>query len=442
MSETTAQQTLDEWIAKDAVAFSLDEPHSFNSAVDRIVSALGDSVELLGFGEALHGGEEILLLRNRLFQRLVENHGYTAITIESSFPRGVAVDDYIGGRGAASYDAVAESGFSHGFGKLEANRELIEWMRVYNADAAHPLKLRFYGFDSPTEMMATDSPRQLLTFALDYLDRVSSPTASTGAPQRRQRVQELLGSDADWENPAAMMDPSKSVGGSAAAISLRIEAEELIGHLHLRRPEFIRSSGRDDYLQALQHALVARQFLNYHATLARATPERMMELLGIRDVIIGDNLVYAAERERGRGKVFAFGHNAHLKRGQMQWQLGPHALAWWPGGAHASEMLRERYAVIGTGVGTSEQNGIVQPQANTLEALLAGAPGPVRFLPTRRGEHLFPNEIQKLNIRSTSPRNSTYFPFTSQSLTDFDALTLLDAVTYTRGGPALPPPQA
>jgi erythromycin esterase len=35
-----------------------------------MIGALDATVELLGFGEALHGGEEILLLRNRLFQRL------------------------------------------------------------------------------------------------------------------------------------------------------------------------------------------------------------------------------------------------------------------------------------------------------------------------------------------------------------------------------------
>jgi hypothetical protein len=48
-------------------------------------------VELLGSGEALHGGEETLRFRNRLFQRLVELHGYSAIAIESSFPRHVSL---------------------------------------------------------------------------------------------------------------------------------------------------------------------------------------------------------------------------------------------------------------------------------------------------------------------------------------------------------------
>jgi erythromycin esterase-like protein len=40
----------------------------------------------------------------------------------------------------------------------------VEWMREYNADADHSVKLHFYGFDSPTEMMYADSPRQALEF--------------------------------------------------------------------------------------------------------------------------------------------------------------------------------------------------------------------------------------------------------------------------------------
>src|SRR5207342_419842 len=142
-------------------------PESLTWAVDKMMAALGGSVELLGFGEPLHGGEEFLDLRNRLFQRLVEAHGYSAIAIESSFPRAHIVNEYVAGRGPASYEAVQDTGFSHGFGKLDANRELVEWMRRYNADPSHRVKLQFYGFDSPTEMMGSDSPSQVLHFVLD-----------------------------------------------------------------------------------------------------------------------------------------------------------------------------------------------------------------------------------------------------------------------------------
>lgn len=43
------------------------------------------------------------------------------------------------------HEAVRDVGFSHGFGALEANRELVAWMRRYNADPSRRVKLRFYG---------------------------------------------------------------------------------------------------------------------------------------------------------------------------------------------------------------------------------------------------------------------------------------------------------
>ena len=82
--------TLDDWIQREAIPFSVDSSEIFNASMDRVMASLGDSVELLGFGEALHGGEDILILRNLLFQRLVEAHGYSAIAIESSFPRALS----------------------------------------------------------------------------------------------------------------------------------------------------------------------------------------------------------------------------------------------------------------------------------------------------------------------------------------------------------------
>src|SRR5688572_7818181 len=110
--------TLDEWFANEAIPFSIDSSLTFNTAIDKMLAALGDSVELLGLGEALHGGEDILILRNRLFQHLVAAHGYSAIAVESSFPRGHLVNEYVAGRGGSSYEAVQDSGFSHNFGKL------------------------------------------------------------------------------------------------------------------------------------------------------------------------------------------------------------------------------------------------------------------------------------------------------------------------------------
>ena len=415
----SAHTALDDWIAREARPFTLDSEDNINLAVDRMVAMLGEEVELLGFGEALHGGEEILRLRNRLFQRLVEAHGFCAIAVESSFTRGRLLDDYVNGRGPAAY----EEGISHGFGQVEANRELVEWMRAYNADPARAVQLRFYGFDAPTEAHYTSSPREILTFVLDYLE------AGAGL---RERIEELLGPDADWENPAAMMDPTKSVGLSPNAAALRIEAEDLITELRVRRGELVVVSGADRYAEALRFANLARQLLNYHANVGSTTnPARLDRMLGIRDVIAGDNLMYILERERSRGKVLAFAHNAHLQRGKVIFPW----YSFWPAGALLDGMLGPRYAVIGSGVGVSEANGIGEPEAGSLEARL---PGPASFIPTHRGQGLAAQEIAGLTTRTGSTRNMSYIPFRPESFADFDGLAFIQSASYTRGAAALP----
>jgi erythromycin esterase-like protein len=421
--------SIDSWIRQDSIPIYLDSSEALDTSIDRVIASLDGSVELLGFGEALHGGEDILMLRNRLFQRLVEKHGYRAIAIESSFPRARAVDDYVAGRGPASYDAVQEAGFGHGFGRLELNRELVEWMRRYNADPSHSTKLRFYGFDIPGLEAGIASPAHVLHFVLDYLSSIDSALGQ----EHRQQIDSLLAPDSDWENPNAMADPSKSVGLSPAANALRIATEDLIAELRTLRPELAANSGIDRYLEALQYAAVARDLLNFHAASARRSGELYARLLGIRDASMADNLAYIVGRERGRGKVLAFAHNSHLQRGRavLPWAT------WWPAGSHLNIMLGQRYAVIGSAVGVSDANGIVRPEPGTLEARLTALPEPGVFIPTHKGQGLLAPEIASLPVRSGSMKNPTYIPLTPQSFSDFDWLAVLDSTAYSRGGPPL-----
>lgn len=426
--------TLDSWMEHEVIPCFVDSTERFNTSIEKVVDAIGDEVEVLGLGEGLHGGEDILQFRNRLFQRLVEAHDFSAIAIESSFPRGRVVNDYVLGNDVLSYEDVQEPGFSHGFGQLEANRELVEWMRRYNAESSHRTRVRFYGFDSPTEMYGTDSPRQTLHFVLDYLASMGGGRVR----QRRERIDSLIGADADWEKFDALMDPAKSVGRSEAASALRIETEDLISELKIRRPDLVVSGGEERFSEALYYAVVARQLLNYHAEMAVESAERVANLLGIRDTMMVENLDYIVSRERARGKVLVFAHNRHLQRSRISWELGGQLHTWWPAGAHLEVLYGSRYVVIGTGLGVSEANGIGQPEPGTLEAWLTGRPGPVRFIPTHRGHGLPEADRSSLPTRSGSLKNSTYMPLDARSIIDFDWLAVLDTTTYTRGGPPLP----
>jgi erythromycin esterase len=60
---------------------------------------------------------------------------------------------------------------------------------------------------------------------------------------------------------AALADPTAAVGLSPAATALRIETEDLITELRTRRPELVAKSDEGRYLEALQYASVAREFV-------------------------------------------------------------------------------------------------------------------------------------------------------------------------------------
>ena len=444
-SAANTYATLDEWSARAAMPFALDSSDAatkeFNARVDKIVASLGRDVELLGFGEALHGGEDILTVRNRFFKRLVTEHGYSAISIESTFTRAWLVNEYVAGRGPASYDGLlGGKGFGQGVGEVEANRELVEWMRAYNADPAHEVKLSFYGFDIPTATTGIEGPGPTLRFPLAYLKSIDKQSGE----EHQRKVEALLAQIKDWENPAAWADNTKSPGLSAAATSLRIAIEDLITELRTRRPELVAKSSRERYLDALQGALVARQVLNFHAALARKSGEPVAGPRGVRDALMADNLLYAVERERGRGKVMAFAHNGHLQRGKSMWPCcgqsygqNQEVFTWWPAGAQLNDKLAGRYAVIGSGVGASEANGIGQPEAGTLEGRLTKRPGAALFIPTQQGHGLPTAEVSKLPTRTGSMKNLTYTSLIPQSFSDFDYLCVVDSTPYSRGAPPL-----
>jgi len=425
--------TLDEWIRRDAVPVSLQSPRTIDTAVDKVVASLEPSVQLLGFGEALHGGEDILTVRNAVFERLVQAHGYSAIAIETGFDAAEPVDDYVSGRGT-SYEALLDGRYGHAFGRLAANRDLVEWMRRYNADPAHHTKLHFYGFDISVGANRIDSPAHVLDLTLDYLAGIDAAAAR----EHRQKIDSLLRQATGWAE--AWTDSTQSPMTKPVGVAMRIATEDLITELRTRRPELVARSNENDYLAALHHANLARQMLDFHAAVAKTAgePPNGTGLRGVRDALMADNLEYIVAREHGRGKVMVFAHNEHLQRGKSVWpccglKYGTDVYAWWPAGSQLNDRMGRAYAVIGSGLGSSDAtNGLMKPEPGSLEARLVAVPGAALFIPTHGGRGLESGEVSSLIVRSGTARNLSYTALSAQSLTDFDWLLVLDSTGYTR----------
>jgi erythromycin esterase-like protein len=341
-----------------------DAAHIVDAAA--VMGLLPARPRLLALGEPTHGEDVLLEVRNDLFRQLVEQERYRTITIESDCMMGLVVDDYVRS-GTGTLDEVMERGFSHEWGAFPGNRELVRWMRAYNDGRPASERLRFAGFDGPLEITGAASPRQVLTALHAYL------TARVDAdllPCTAETLDRLLGADERWTNPAAMMDPSQSVGQTPEAKQLRLLADDLVALLDSQTPELIAASSRDDWNRARLYGRTATGLLRYHFWMADVSSSRMARLLGVRDSMMAANLLAIAEQ----GPALVHAHNAHLQRDKSRMRMGDLLPEWWSAGAIVSAQLGEGYAFIATALGTIRHHGVDTPPPDTIEGLLYALP--------------------------------------------------------------------
>lgn len=378
----------------------IDDPVSLGRAVDELLAARAEPPALLALGEPTHGIEAFPLLRNELLGHLVER-GYRSIALETDIFAASVVDEYVAGA-AGDIDAVLATGFSHGFGAVPGNRELVEWLRAYNAGRTPQERVRFYGFDAPLETAAAPSPRRALFSVTDYLPAALRPESIRG-------LDALLGADADWTNPAAMYDPAASIGDSERVRALRIVADDLASALRRAAPG-LRPADPAGYDHAVAYARTAQGLLRYHAAMARTAPDRIATLLSLRAEMMAENLHAIVAREQGRGPSLVFAHNVHLQRARSDMRVGADEVNWCGAGALVALALGERYVFLAT-------DAAPHSDPDTLQRVLAEAT-------TRRA--LFPAPALRAaldpSIGSGEPIVPGHIPLTPTDLHGADAV--------------------
>lgn len=322
----------------------------------------GRRPRVLALGEPTHGEDVLLDVRNELFRGLVEHHGYRTIAVESDCLMGRIVDDYVvSGRGRL--DEVVDRGFSHWFGPSDGNRELVRWMRSYNEGRPETEQVRFAGFDGPLEMESAASPREALTALYVFVvERIGVQSV----PWSPEMLDGLLGADEQWTEPAAMLDPTRSVGRTPQAEQLRLIADDLAAALDAHAPQLVASSSADEWERARMYARSASGLLRYHWWMADESPGRIAQLLEVRASMMAGNVLAAAER----GPVLLHAHNAHLQRARSQMRMGGAPLDWWSAGAIVEAKLGADYAVFATALGTIRHHGVETPPPGSVEGLL------------------------------------------------------------------------
>jgi erythromycin esterase-like protein len=343
----------------------LDDPAGLGRVLDELLAARAEPPALLALGEPTHGIEAFPLLRNELLAHLVER-GYRSIVLETDLFAASVVDDYVEGA-TADVDTVLATGFSHGFGAVPGNRELVEWLRAHNANRAPRDRVRFRGFDAPLEFSAAPSPRHALCSVNDHLPPALRPGSV-------RDLDALLGEDTDWTNQAAMFDAAASIGDSDRARALRIVADDLASALRRAAPVLCPADPAG-YAHAVAHARTALGLLRYHAAMADSAPDRIATMLSLRTEMMAENLLAIVAQEQRRGPSLVFAHNAHLQRMRSHMPVGEVDVSWGSAGALVGLTLGERYVFLAT-----DANPHSDP--DTLQGVLAEATTRRALFPT------------------------------------------------------------
>jgi erythromycin esterase-like protein len=371
-----------------------------------VLALLPSRPRLLALGEPTHGEDVLLDVRNDLFRHLVEHEGYRTIAIESDCLMGLVVDEYVTS-GTGTLDEAMARGFSHGFGASPANRELVRWMRAHNEGRPPAERVRFAGFDGPLEMSGAASPRQALTALHACLAaRVDA------RPCTAETLDHLLGDDDRWSDPAALRDPSRSVGRTPEAARLRVLADDLVALLDERTPDLIATWDR-----ARLYARTAVGLLRYHHRLADTSPDRLARILGQRASMMAGNLLALAER----GPVLAFANNGHLQRPESSMRMGGAPVRWWGAGSIVDARLGDGYAVVATAVGTIRHRGVEAPPADTVEGRLCA---------------LSPEDVSVADPRLLADATRRVSPWHGYAPLDPAHLPSIDAIVFVRDVPA------
>ncbi|WP_051703808.1 erythromycin esterase family protein [Glycomyces sp. NRRL B-16210] len=293
---------------------------------------VGTSCDLLGLGEPKHGDPDFGRARNETIAELADR-GFRSIAVETDRVAALAVDDYVR-HGTGTLDAAMKEGFTHGFGEFESNRQLIAWLREYNATRSPEEKLTFHGIDAPLEFTAA-SPRRDLEYVRDYLG-FSLDLSS------------LVGDDDQWGNMEAVTDPAASPGDTAEAEKLRTLADDMRTALYAQSPELIAATSLDAWRRAKTHLTSGLGLLRYHKQAAQRIENsaRWSSLSATRDALMAENLLDIRDIEADRGPTVVSAHNIHLQYERSRMTMADMDLSWNGTGAILKALLGNRYLFI------------------------------------------------------------------------------------------------
>jgi erythromycin esterase len=311
------------WVQENAIPISTTQPGSSFADLQPLKAIIGEA-RLVSLGEATHGTHEFFQMKHRLVEFLVEEMGFTELAIEAYWPQADLINDYVHtGRGDIE-ELIA--GLGYWPWRTEEMRNLIEWMRDYNARRGEAPPISFSGFDMQNVKLA-------LNMVVAYFETVAPESAdwAWGQYDCYRPYQ-----DYTWQQVSYGQQPAETK--AACRQNLQAVHDNLSDH----RVAYEGRSSPEAFANALQGARLVLQ----NEAMAAVTEEgdfMTRERINRRDQAMAENVSWLLDQAGSSAKIILWAHNAHIQT--TEWVF--RGVSYTPMGVHLREVYAEEMLVFG-----------------------------------------------------------------------------------------------
>jgi erythromycin esterase-like protein len=413
---------------------------------DPLLAMVGGDTRLVFLGDATHGTHEFYAERARVTQRLVAERDFSGVAIEGDWPDAYRVNEYVRGLGADRSAEEALSSFDRFPEWMWRNadvRDLVRWLREYNAGRPAGQRVGFYGLDVQNLYEPIDA-------VLRFLD-ASEPAAAA-------RVRALYACfDPYRPDPGADRYGRGAAQGGSCEAQVRGAVAEVERAAGARPADHAAAEAR---FSALRHAHAVANAESYFRSAYAGTSSSWNLRDSLMDVTLEATLQHLGAAAGRPARVVVWAHNTHSGDAR-------HTAMGAQGELNIGQLARQRYGAAALLAGFFTYTGTVYAatdwgrsgQRREVNRALAGSYSalfhetalPSFVLALRGGgpaaERLAGPRLERaigVIYRPETERESHYF--TARLAAQFDAVAFFDvtsAVTPLAAGAAaatFPPP--
>jgi erythromycin esterase len=287
------------WIQQNAHLLQTTEPGSANTDLQPLKQMVGDAT-IVGLGEANHGTHEFFTMKQRIFEFLVEQMGFTTFAFENGWDASRQIDNYIL-TGNGNLDALMRNDLYAAW-QTEEVRNLIEWMRAYDADPTHTTKVHFVGID------AWNISQQVFDDVVNYIQAVD--------PEQTVQVQTLY----TGIRPASPIPDFVDYDGFSANPQstkqhYQANAQQVYDLLKSHQSIYESRSSSSGFALALQEAQVIVQYTTLGVLIPSSeTLFTSEDAYAKRDQFMADNVAWWHDYSGANAGIVVWAHNTHIAK--------------------------------------------------------------------------------------------------------------------------------